>query len=250
MSVENFFDTCTGVDLSLNNLTSVSCSNFLNDQIYYIVSDVNKDIANCKYHMCFINTDFSSLTKTSVSCSGTILQYGTDSFFNGLVDKSMIMSKVKVLPRSIIDTISLNLDYYYIKDVRTSFDKQIESVTCGDNFRTVLTFVDGSTVTWGNIDDLSVYHGPAAFGFGLGMTLLSYMITFVLFTYFLEVNYDLNYRKTLRMIVFTSLLLITNMSVLIASVVEMSSFLIGIILIFFLACIFEFRKDIATYVNK
>lgn len=248
---ENFFDVCTNLALPINNLTSVTCGNFLNDQNYFIVSDVNKDIANCKYHQCIINTDFAALTKTSVSCSGVIVRYGTDSYYNPLVDKAMIMSKVKQLPRSIIDSISSNLDYFYFKDVRTSFDKELDSVTCSDHFSTTLKFSDGTTVTWGNTDNTRVHHGFIAFITAFGLTLLAYIIVSIVFTYGVEKYFDIGSTKqrNLKLFIYILMLFLFNSIVLFNAVVDTASFAIGVSLMFVMTMLFEFRKSIARFIG-
>lgn len=242
---ENYFDICTESSTSNEEITSLDCTNFLNDQINFLVGDMEKHVANCYYHQCFVNTDFTDSSTKIIACSGVILHYDSDSFLNPLVGKKLKTESARQLPRSIVDPISMNMDYYYIKDVRTTFDKDIDTVTCSDNLRTVINFKDGTMVVWGNTDNIAVLHGDLSFVIAASVVVLAYALIKLTFDYYLELRYDYSYKRPIKLFVFTLLVFIGIMLMFVLAIVEVTSVIIGLFLLYIIFIVFEYREDIS-----
>lgn len=144
---ENYFDSCR-----VNNTgtpAKITCQNFMG-QIDTNYLHENK-LALCEYHYCAIIKTKPNGNHDTLSCSGAIMRFGdNDYFYNPITPLKVDFSKMKPMPSSSVGLFSTSIDFYYAKDVRTRFDRNILSVNCTNSFKTCLVFED-KTLCLGNV---------------------------------------------------------------------------------------------------
>jgi hypothetical protein len=166
--LENYFDTC---DIDDSDSPAVfSCLNFMGDtDKNYLYGD---NVALCEYHYCMIIESRTTGKHDTLSCSGAIMRFGDDNYyFNPITPFIADFKKMKPMPPSAVELMSLEIDYYYAKDVRTRFNQEIETVKCTNDFKTCVTF-DNSTLCFGNIRNQHIVHTPQALTWGTMSSLL------------------------------------------------------------------------------
>lgn len=141
------------------------CINFMGqvDRNYMYTPESS---AVCNYHYCVILKDRVSSRHNTISCSGAVMRFGDDNyFFNPITPFVMDFSSMLPMPSSAVDLLSTGIDFYYTKDVQTTFAQDIMLVNCTNDFKTCLTFANTSTC-FGNMDDMTVIHSEKAITFG------------------------------------------------------------------------------------
>lgn len=173
---ENKYDSCKVIDHEDSpDYRVLKCQNYMNEIDQHFI--YNNQFAMCKYHYCAIVYDVSDLTHSILTCSGAIFRFDTTKFFNPLNVYVPDFEEIKALPK---DTFENTFEKYYLKDSRTSFSQDIDSVNCTNNYKTCLTFDDGNSVCIGSVDDIFVLDSFPSFIIGVMTAIL--FSTFVYLT--------------------------------------------------------------------
>lgn len=242
MIVENFFDRCVIEDLTSSLLKTIECTNFMNDRYISTIKDIS-DIISCKYHLCIASINQDDSSKHVLSCSGAVLKYSSESFLNPLIDKSINIDIALPLPNGIVETISPNLKYYYVKDVRTVFKDDILSMSCSDDFLTTVKLKNGDEHMWGNIENENIFHSGISFVLGIVITISCYIVTFWFLKLWVDNMESLN-KRLIKMIIFSFLIALLSLVLFHVAITELFSFIFGVIFIYIPIVILYYYKDI------
>lgn len=169
----NFFDTCTITDYTVaDNVDILTCMNNLGAVKSYLL--YKKLLSICEYHMCAVLWDPSTGNHNKVACSGSILTFTQQTnelgFFNPITPRGPNFDVLLKLPPNTVGAFSHDLDFYYMNDVRTSFEKNIQGISCSNDLSTCLEF-DNNTYCFGNIANVRIIHSLESFVMGLNVSI-------------------------------------------------------------------------------
>lgn len=146
-----YFDRCEFTRDGDINENVMSCINFMGQIDKNIVYSDKFSI--CEYHYCSILKDRQSGRHNTLSCSGGILRLGDDNqFFNPITPFKIKFDEMVRMPMSSVELMAAELEYYYAKDIRTSFSEDIIDLNCTNDFKTCIQFNNG-TLCFGNTFD-------------------------------------------------------------------------------------------------
>lgn len=161
---ETYFDNCELSTVEGIPQTILSCINFMGETDQHVV--FNNKYAICEYHYCAIILNRVTNRHNTLTCSGGIMRFGDDNyFFNPITLFKLDFSKMLPLPTSAVEVLGYGLEFFYSKDIRTTFQDDIMDVTCTNDFQTCLRFHNG-TVCFGNTQDIGIMHTPQAYMWG------------------------------------------------------------------------------------
>lgn len=169
-NVENYFDICkvgqvpdveTNVVTGLKTLT---CQNFMGEiEKNYLYADA---FSFCEYHYCAVVKDRVSGRHNTLTCSGMLMEFDVNYFFNPITPFMLDFKSMKPMPASSVDLFGIGFMYFYAKDIKTRFDKDIMSVNCTNDLKTCLTF-SNSSMCFGNMNNLKIVHSQQAVTWGV-----------------------------------------------------------------------------------
>lgn len=167
----NTFDSCDFIPHSTGNGQQVMyCINFMNNHLKHFVYD--NQYSMCKNHYCVVTNDVSNLEHRVVSCSGAIIRFNENDYFNPINTKRPLFDDLVKLPSNIPDFLSFGNDYYYLHDSRTTFNKDVMKINCTNDYKTCVEFDDGSSRCFGNISNIKIFDSLSSFIIGSNMTLI------------------------------------------------------------------------------
>lgn len=175
--LQTYFDSCSILKLSGINQHVMSCINFMGQMDRHIL--YQDKYATCEYHYCAIIYNRVSGRHNTITCSGGIMHFDDDKhFFNPITPFELNFTKMVEMPMSTVELMGVDLDFYYAKDIRTSFMDDIIDVNCTNNFRTCLTF-SNTSACFGNTQGVDMVHSKEALVWGSMTSLV--LGSFVLF---------------------------------------------------------------------
>jgi hypothetical protein len=164
MVVSTYFDSCTLGQVDGIQEQVLSCTNFMGAVDKHVL--YRGVYSSCEYHYCALIYDRVSLRHNTISCSGGVMRFNNNELFlNPITPFILDFAKMIRMPVSAVELLGTNLEFYYAKDVRTTFALDIVSVNCTNSFKTCLTFTNTS-VCFGNLDDTNVVNSPEAMVWG------------------------------------------------------------------------------------
>lgn len=171
-----YFDTCSLLRITGIPQNVLSCVNFMGQKDRHVL--YNKKYTMCEYHYCAIIQSRVTGRHNTVTCSGGIMHFENDKFFNPvtpfIVDFTMMME----MPESSVELMGVDLDFYYAKDIRTTFSDDIYDLNCTNDFGTCLTF-SNTSVCFGNTQGVGMVRSKEALVWGSMTSLV--LGSFVLF---------------------------------------------------------------------
>ena len=183
MSRTNLFDTCTLETVDGIPYKTLTCINSMGQIDKHVLSE--ERYAICEYHFCAVIRNRVNGAHNTLTCSGGMVRFGNDNnnFFNPLTPFGVDYKKMKVMPLSSVELMATNLDFYYAKDIRTTFEYDISSVNCTNSFKTCLKF-EHADLCFGNTQNIDVVKSQQALVYGavtslvIGTLLLSNVLVF------------------------------------------------------------------------
>jgi hypothetical protein len=129
------------------------------------------EVALCKFHYCAVLNERVDNTHNKLTCSGVVMQFGTDDYFNPITPYLLDLNLMKPMPTSSVNVLSTDIAYYYAKDIRTTFYNDILSVNCTNDLKTCITF-NNSSMCFGNVDDVHLISSQQAVAWGAMTSLI------------------------------------------------------------------------------
>lgn len=174
----NTYDSCIILPhQSDSDYNVLSCVNILNERDKHFLYE--DQFAMCANHYCAIVFDITSLTHSMITCSGAILSFQETSYFNPINAFTPITSDLKEFPQNLLDIISNNFKYYYLKDSRTTFRNNVVKINCTNDYSTCLEFEDGRSFCMGNIKDIIILHPISSFVIGIAIAMAFTTLVYV-----------------------------------------------------------------------
>jgi hypothetical protein len=155
VGLSTYFDKCDVGRIEGISEDVMTCINSMGENDIHVLYDSKRAV--CEYHYCAIILNRDTDRHNKITCSGGILNFGDGLFFNPITPFIMKFADMVALPPSAVDVMGVDMGYYYVKDVRTTFAENVIGINCTNDFKTCLTFSDTS-VCFGNVRDINVHH--------------------------------------------------------------------------------------------
>lgn len=170
MSFQTDFDKCTYGSRVLE------CVNKYSDEFSTLIYG---SPAKCKNHYCAIMDNQIQDSRNVMTCSGAIMKTSATNTLNALGgDNEIQLSEFGRIMKM------TNFETFYFKDIRTTFDHDIVSISCNDLFKTCVKLSDDTEHCFGNIDDVFILSPWASFGLGLGIGIFCFGVLSAIVNYF------------------------------------------------------------------
>jgi len=177
VTLSNKYDRCKIIEVEESDNTILACSNLLNEKDSHYL--YNNEYTMCENHYCAVILDIADNSHKKLTCSGIILRFQGENFFNPLNVYTPKLDGLIEYPNSDFNLFGSPFEFFYVKDSRSNFNANIKSVNCTNDFATCVTFEDDRSFCMGNVQDVLIIHSTASFIIGLCVSLFFITVVFL-----------------------------------------------------------------------